>query len=176
MHLIYISSTTYIYILCMFIHVTWWNICITALKLYNGHVVYDKLEHMRNMRASKFYKIKRLQNLGNVYFLKKFKILWQIQVNILYISFVRKLYCGVINICLTLRRRYHEYFWHVTVYTQTEKDTIRSYFFKAWCFSLSRHCLTALFWVYAWAANSNRHCDHSITHMHDLCFHSRQNR
>ena len=55
----------------MFIHVTWWNICITALKLYNGHVVYDKLEHMRNMRASKFYKIKRLQNLGNVYFKKK---------------------------------------------------------------------------------------------------------
>ena len=48
------------------------------------------------------------------------KIISQIQVKILYISFLRKLYCAVINICLTLRRRYHEYFWHVTVY-RTDK-------------------------------------------------------
>ena len=42
-------------------------------------------------------------------------MLSQTRVKILYISFLRKLYSGVINICLTLRRRYHEYFWHVTV-------------------------------------------------------------
>ena len=32
--------------------VTWWNICITTLKLSKK----VKLKHMHNLRASKFYK------------------------------------------------------------------------------------------------------------------------
>ena len=49
----------------MSLHVTWWNICITTLKLSN--VV--KLQRKHNMGAY----IKYLQNLGNGYFYKMLK-------------------------------------------------------------------------------------------------------
>ena len=45
-------NNLFIYIICMSMHVTWWNICITTLTLSN--VV--KLKRKHNMRAYKFYK------------------------------------------------------------------------------------------------------------------------
>ena len=78
----------FICIIYMFMHVIWWNVCITTRKLCNVHVI--KMKHMFKMRASKFYKIKRLQDLGNAYFYKMLKFS-QIQKKILYYFFLTQI-------------------------------------------------------------------------------------